>query len=197
MTQSPPNHTHHPMLSAMAEMGAGKEILATLLEFSDPALRKEHLQFLKGPIVLHQSQWMDMVPDWLFQQIIPERIDIILAEYEAGEVGWRVGPAEITATIMPASMDAPMPYELSEIYLWASSCAVARRDNRTAEEVWHSINNHPFPESDITTSGGRYFYDYQRISGDIRRAVIRQQQKREPKRKRKTVNQPSLFTEDI
>lgn len=195
MTSPALKPTHHPMLSAMAEMGAGKEILATLLEFSDSALSKEHLQFLKGPIVIQQSQWMDIVPDWLLQQIIPERIDIILSEHEAGKIGWRVGPAEITATIMPACMDAPMPYELSEIYLWASACAVAKRDNRTAEEVWHSINNHPFPENDITKSGGRYFYDYQRISSDIRRAVIRQQQKRE--RKRKPINQPNLFTEDI
>ena len=67
-------------------------------------------------IVLHRSPWASSLPDWVRGHIITERL-IALMKGEAG----MATDAEAMAYIYPASMDAPLDHDWSEIYLYVAT----------------------------------------------------------------------------
>ncbi len=158
------------MLSVLADLGCSKHVLAALLELDKP--HKDHIRFLTGPIIQHRSPWADTTPPWLYEAVTGDRLRIILDEHERHVTGWQVGPAELTAVMYPATMDAPMPMEYADIYLWASAQANARHHGKTPDEIWSQIGIEPVPDRLVTNPSGRYHQDYRRICGDIRRRVI-------------------------
>ena len=158
------------MLTVLADLGCSKHVLAALLELDTP--HNDHIRFLTGPIIQHRSPWADTTPPWLYEAVTGDRLRIILDEHERRETGWQVGPAELTAVMYPATMDAPLPMEIVDIYLWASAQANARHTGKTPDEIWLQIGIEPVPDRLVTNPSGRYHQDYRRICSDIRRRVV-------------------------
>jgi len=81
---------------------------------------------LTDPVVLHRSPWADTLPQWVRGQIITERLCALMT----GEPG-SATDAEVMAYIYPASLDAPLDRDWSEIYLYVCT----RTLERTGKEV--------------------------------------------------------------
>lgn len=162
---------HAKMLTVLADTGCSKHLLAALLELSN--VHKDHIRFLTGPIIQHRSCWTDTTPPWLYQAIAADRLRIILDEIERRETGWQVGPAELTTVMYPATMDAPLCMEYSDIYLWASAQANARHCGKTPDQIWSQIGVEPVPDRLINSPSGRYYHDYRQLCSDIRRRVVK------------------------
>ena len=158
------------MLSALADLGGGKHILAAFLALDNA--HPDHIRFLTGPIIQHRSPWADTTPSWLYEAIAADRLRIILDEHERRQTGWQVGPAELTAVMYPATMDAPLSIEYSAIYLWAAAQANARHYGKTVDEIWAAIGE-PVEDRLITEPSGRYHHAYRQLCTDIRHRVIR------------------------
>ena len=73
------------------------------------------MDMLIAPLVVHKSPWAQDIPDRLHEDaMISRMVAAIKGEKKAT---W----AEVTAYLMPASLDGPLPYEWAEIYLYASA----------------------------------------------------------------------------
>ena len=162
---------HEKMLVALADIGCGKHVLAALLSLD--RVHQDHIRFLTGPIVQHRSPWAGMTPEWLYEAVTADRLRIILEEHKRSQIGWRVGPAELTAVMYPATMDAPLSMEYSDIYLWAAARANARRTGKTAAEIWSAVGGEPVADRLIVDPSGRYHHSYRQLCGDIRRRVVK------------------------
>ncbi|MBA7632619.1 hypothetical protein ES703_40168 [subsurface metagenome] len=68
------------------------------------------------PIIVHRSGWMDMVPDWVKQQITLERLIMNIKSLRGEEPTGT--DAEALAYLIPASFEAPMGHDWTEIYLY-------------------------------------------------------------------------------
>ncbi len=159
------------MLSVLCDMGCSKHVIAALLSM-DKA-HKDHIAYLTGPVVQHRSPWAESTPPWLYKAITGDRLRIILEEHDKGITGWRVGPAELTTVMYPATMDAPMRMEYADIYLWASAQASARHYGKSIDEMSKQIGIEPVPDRLLTEPSGRYHQDYKHLCSDIRRRVVR------------------------
>ena len=95
----------------------------------------------------------------------------------------------------PATMDAPLCMEYSDIYLWASAQDNARHQRKTPDEIWSLIGIEPVPDSLVTCPSGRYHQAYRRLCTDIRRRVVKAATTRAPAGKNPAiaVEQFSLF----
>jgi len=116
------------------------------------------------------------IPEWMFPQARAERVDIVLAEAAHDTVGSDVGPSEITAVMMPATMEAPLNHDTMQLYLWASARAVAKHQNKTPEEISAMIytDSRDIPtDADVLERGGRYWQSYSSLAAEIRRKVVR------------------------
>ena len=77
-------------------------------------------------LVVDDSQWADMIPDWLLEEIKFERLIYGLATISNPEV-IKIGDTEIIAYLMTASMRAPMPSEYVEIYVYLTAKVMKRQ----------------------------------------------------------------------
>ena len=161
---------HAKMLTLLADTGCSKHVLAALLDLTN--VYKDHISFLTGPIIQQRSPWADTTPQWLYSAIAADRLRIILAEHQDRKTGWQVGPVELTTVMYPATMDAPMPMEYSDIYLWASAQANARHQGITPDEFWSKFGGDPIADKLITNPSGRYHNEYRQLCSDIRRRVV-------------------------
>lgn len=162
------------MISAMAKMGAPREVLVAMLEFGvSTKLEKDHKRFLLGPIIQQKSQWAETTPKWMYEAIGYDRLQLIFDERKAGHVGITVGPIELSTVIYPATMDSPIAREYADIYLWAAAKANAYHYNLPEEEIWKRVGGHQVKDDDILTPGGRYHYDYKNLCHDIRTKVVK------------------------
>ena len=76
-----PKTSHVPMLAKMAEMGMAKELVAVLVEFGGTKIPTNLRRYLEGPIIVHSSGgWRDVIPKWMFPQIVAERVEIVTGE---------------------------------------------------------------------------------------------------------------------
>jgi len=163
------------MLVRLAELGAPKTLIAAFLEMD--RAHRDHLRYLLGPVVQHQSDWCDTTPSWLYSAITSGRLRIILAERAQGQIGWQVAPEEITACLYPATMDAPMRSDYADLYLWASAQANARHLDKPLYEVWNMLGQDPLPDRMFTKECGRYHRVYRDICREIRSRVVKHAQK--------------------
>ena len=157
------------MLGLMAELGMPREAVAQLAEFGGIEFDLKDRDFFAGPIILHQSQWMSSVPEWAFDQIGAERMDILTGKLECA-----VGPTEIMAVMYPATMDAPMEYALSRVYLWASCHAMARWKNTTFDAIRDNFydGDPDFPTDEMMFDGrSQENFHYRQIVHAIRTKV--------------------------
>lgn len=181
------------LLAALADLGCGKHALAALLSLDDA--HPDHVRFLTGPVVQHASPWAETTPRWLYEAVTADRLRIIIAERERDEVGWQAGPAELTAVMYPATMDAPMALEYSDIYLWASAQANARNTGKTVAEIWSCIGE-PVQDRLIVDPAGRYHHTYKQLCSDIRRRVIKAAGDASRSEK-KPAQKPAVITEQL
>jgi hypothetical protein len=163
--------SHARLLIALAELDCSKHVLAALLSLD--GLHQDHIRFLTGPVVQHRSPWAETTPEWLCRAVTVDRLRIILDEHERGEAGWQVGPAELTAVMYPATMDAPLSMEYTDIYLWAAAQANARHYGKTVAEMWSAVGGDPVEDRHITDPSGRYHHTYRQLCSDIRRRVVK------------------------
>lgn len=159
------------MMAALADIGCGKHVLATLLSMIDK-VDPDHIRFLTGPVIQHSSPWAETTPAWLYEAVIGDRMRIITDEHARGVTGWVIGPAELTAVMYPATMEAPMRMEYADIYLWAAAQANARHTGKTVAEIWAAIGE-PVDDRLITDPTGRYHTLYRQLCSDVRQRVIK------------------------
>ncbi len=77
-------------------------------------------------LVVGDASWVDMIPDWLLEEIKTERIVYGLAGI-ANPDAPKVGDAEVAAYLMTASMRAPIPHEYAEIYIFLTARLMKKR----------------------------------------------------------------------
>lgn len=176
------------MMEVMAQMGMAPTVTAALLSLHDAQFSTEARRFHEGPIIQHDSPWRADTPRWLYAAIRAERLRLICEEQAEGITeGWRVGPAELTAVIYPASMDAPLTHDMSELYLWAAAQANRYNPHSSVTDPWSLIGGQPVSDADVLEPGGRLYPIYRRLCGDIRRKVIKHQTAREREAKRHAI----------
>lgn len=71
---------------------------------------------LTDPIVLHRSPWASTLPQWIKGQIITERLISLMT----GELDMATD-TEAMAYIYPASLDAPLDHDWTQIYLYVTT----------------------------------------------------------------------------
>jgi len=173
------------MLAALAQLDPDPKFVAALAEVfnigtADGAMtRTEALRFYKGPIIVHQSPWMADIPDWMFTQARAERAEIVF-----GDSPYIVGPTEIAAVMYPATMEHPLPYESTQLYLWATANASARHRQLPICEIWKMIGSEPITDEQVCCRGGKWWETYRDLASEIRRKVIAHQTQRDRAEKR-------------
>ena len=184
------------MLFILAGMGCNMGVIEALVEMGGPKLSADQRHFMNGPLVVHASPWMADIPKWMFDQARAERVEIVHAESKGGETGIHVGPSEIAAVMMPATMESLLNHKCSQLYIWASARAVAKHRNETVESINATIygGSRDIPtDADILERGGRYWHVYWPLASEIRRKVTRAGQARvKADRKQESENRPPV-----
>lgn len=178
------------LLSAMAGMGMDSGAMAVLREFAQEhgavrELTADERRFLDGPVVVHESPWRDTLPGWMPAQAKAERAEILL-----GGAPGIVGPTEIAAVMYPRTFESPMPHDMAELYLWASTKAAARHFDRTLDDLWKSLGGQRIEDRDVLEPAGRLYYTYRDLAHEIRRKVAKAQKAREPRHTSRAVPLP-------
>ncbi len=153
-------------LKLLAAMGMNRELLALLLEMAE--FHADHLRYLIGPLVFHQTSWTETVPDWLKTACIQDRVETIIDEYERDEVGEYATATEILIYMMPATYVAPIPHSYFSVYAWCFD-KVTTKHNRLPSGVssgYSFLDMRPVDFDSIK-------YDYFDIARLIRTSVIR------------------------
>ncbi|MBD2328407.1 hypothetical protein [Alkalinema sp. FACHB-956] len=154
------------MLRLLASLDVPKELLACMLEMAEFSIH--HVRYLAGPLVLHRSLWSDVIPSWLKVACVKDRFDLILSEYEQDQVGDYATPTEVLTYMMPASFEAPMHRDYSDLYIWAGN-EVMRKHNKLpkgADNFYELISGHPIEFSAVKN-------DFQDLSRSIRQSVVK------------------------
>lgn len=154
------------MLRLLASLDVPKELLACMLEMAEFSIH--HVRYLAGPLVLHRSLWGDVVPKWLKAACVQDRFDLILSEYEQDQIGDYATPSEVLAYMMPASFEAPMHRDYSELYIWAGN-EVMRKHNKLpegADNFYDLIGVHRIEFKTVKT-------EFQDLSRSIRQSVVK------------------------
>ena len=160
------------MLGLLAELGCNRHVIECLAEMAAVDVGKvEVTDWLHGPLVVHRAGgWEDRIPPWLKRAAIAERWAIVAGQME----GHIVGPSELAAVMMPATFQAPLGSNLTDLYCWASAHASARHrlESGTAEEIMTKAGyEQPIPDAKVLTRGGRLWHDYHHLAHEIRRKV--------------------------
>ncbi|MCH8996696.1 MAG: hypothetical protein IID48_00330 [Proteobacteria bacterium] len=179
------------MLLSMADLGLGKEMVAVLLEMSGD-YHRDHIRFMKGPVVVHRSPWDDTIPKWLFDGIAGDRLRIIFQEREEGVVGQHIGPVELSAVMYPAMLESPTSSEVSDLYLWATTKACARRDDKPEAVYWENLGCDPVEDRHVLEPNGRCHHAYRELAHAVRSKVLEQQMERERAEKRTKKPAPAV-----
>jgi len=90
---------------------------------------------LCDPIIVHQGSWAtpDMIPEWLRTQITLDRmIELMVANKEGRDpIGTN---SEALAYLIPASMEAPMGHDWTQIYLHLATVVIDREKNKVVPD---------------------------------------------------------------
>ena len=83
-------------------------------------------------LVVGDSQWADVIPQWLLDEISAERLIYGLAGLLNPDMP-KVGDAEVLAYLMTASLRAPLSHEYAEIYVYLTA-KVLEKNGRVIED---------------------------------------------------------------
>ena len=112
------------LIAAFAQLDPNPVIPAVLMEFVE--LPKSLVRYMAGPVILHRSPWAESLPDWIIPAVYADRAELIAEEVRAGQVGELATPLETVAYMYPATMDAPMSYEWTQVYLYCCQSALTK-----------------------------------------------------------------------
>lgn len=174
---TPPRDPIAGVLGALASMGGGR-IAAAMVDAFDLTPEKmaaDEKRWLHGPVVVHQCGWTDMIPRWMIEGVPAERMAIVMGEHP----DWVVGPLEIACVMMPATMEAPLNRDTADLYLWASSRAMAKHLGLTPEAFAERTALEFVPDSAVFGPRARLRFAYLDLCQAIRRKVARAQAARE------------------
>ncbi|MBD3557436.1 hypothetical protein H6S82_00945, partial [Planktothrix sp. FACHB-1355] len=71
----PVSDSFKKMTNLLLENGANKEVIATMLEIAQFSIH--HVRWLAGPVIVHQSLWMETLPKWLIEAVHLDRLEQI------------------------------------------------------------------------------------------------------------------------
>jgi len=159
-----------------------------------PRLKSEdyYLSELAGtfcdPIIAYPGGWGDMIPDWLKQTIIMERLLMNMAAVSGKEPTGT--DAEACAYLMTASLDFPFDHDWTQIYLYVAGRVCSKAGKEVPSDIKvESLNN-------------EQMHDLNRLKAWIYRTRVhaRQERDRAERRQRKEaaateheIEQPALF----
>jgi hypothetical protein len=86
------------------------------------------------PLIVHRSPWMDTLPGWLKEQVTTERL-LALMQSNRGKEVLTATDAEALAYLYPASLDAPLDRDWSDIYLYLATRVCAAANKAVPEDV--------------------------------------------------------------
>lgn len=86
----------------------------------------------KNRLVVGDSQWADVIPKWLLNEIKSERLIYGLAGLVNPDAP-KVGDAEVVAYLMTSSLRSPMYHEYAEIYVYLTA-KVIQKQGRIIED---------------------------------------------------------------
>jgi hypothetical protein len=151
---------------------------AAMLEaFGVVPMNAEMKRFVSAPIVVHcppgwtAANYFDSM-EWMPQQIRAERLEIALGKRPT----WLVGPTEIAAVMHAASLQAPFRDAMGDLYLWATSHAIARHRKVSFSDIWNMVAHDHRLITDDDVLGRRnssLHMEYLAIAGEIRRKLDR------------------------
>ena len=128
------------MLKLMLSGGLDPGIVATLL--AGLGLQRQQLRYLSGPIILHTAAWADTLPAGIPAAIAVERLETVLAEYEAGQAGDLATPLEVVAYLYPRTLAAPLTPEWQQVYLWCGQEALPRHNKLPPDRpLWQILDS--------------------------------------------------------
>jgi predicted RNA methylase len=158
------------MLGLLADIGDIK-IATTLIDvFNLADLNADDRHYLEGPVIFAKDGgWHEHTPQWVYQQARAERIDLILGQ----KPGWIVTPCEIIAVLMPLSGMGPMGPYLPDLYFWATTHAMSRKEHTTREAIADKLGWKLIPDEAVLKPDGRLYNTYRRLADDIRGKVMR------------------------
>jgi len=90
----------------------------------------------ENKLVVGSRTWAELLPDWLLDEIRAERMVLGLVSI-AGTLtdSEKVGDVETIAYLMTASLKAPLPLHLTEIYMYLATKVMERRDKVVPADI--------------------------------------------------------------
>jgi hypothetical protein len=175
LKQFPPRDKFAEGLMAAAALGMmPRSVVAAVTEvFTPDRLSLDDLRFLKGPFVVSNAGgWDADIPQWLFEAAGAERIGIVFGVTPQ----YIVGPAEIAAVMFAATMVAPMGHYHSDLYIWATINAHAKRNDLDPAKLFRELlDMDPIEDRVVLLPGGRLYETYRHLAHDIRAKVVARQ----------------------
>ncbi len=157
------------LLQAFLEISRNKGLIAACLEM-EGTCKPEHIRYLAGPVIVHKTPWSDSLPKWIFPAIYKDRLEQIFAEVEQGKTGKLATPTEVMAYMYGRTLEAPLSYEWTQVYLWCGHWALTKHKRLSkGQTFWKAIGE----------KQPRELNDYdqrqllERLQRDIRQTVIK------------------------
>ncbi len=161
------------MLQVLASLNAPKELLATLLEIGEFSLH--HVRYLAGPLIIHASPWSDSIPKWLKFACIEDRLELICTEYEQNQVGNYATTAEVLTYMMPATYEAPLQRDYSDLYIWLGNEVLTKHNKlpKGCSNFYESLGNGSTNNSNSIISFQQVKENFNYLSRSIRRSIVK------------------------
>ena len=140
------------------------------------------------PIISFPSPWNQDIPQWVKDRIILERLMMNMRVLKGEEPTGT--DAEALAYLMPASLEAPMGRDWTEIYLYVSTRVCAAAGKEVPEDIRvEMLSDYLMQELNRLKA---WIYQ-QRIKVRLGRERVERRQKREEEAEERKAAQPALF----
>lgn len=83
-------------------------------------------------LVVGDKSWIDVVPEWLLKEVENERMILGMFSLVNPSID-KVGDAEALVYMITASLHAPMPHEMVEIYAYLTAKILSKRGIKLQE----------------------------------------------------------------
>lgn len=173
------------MMLMLIEMGMNPQAIGALM-LTMAGHNIQHIRYMTGPVITHRSAWMDMLPPWIVPAIYKDRLEQIFIEAEAGEeVATLATYAEGLAYMYPASMEAPLSNEWSNIYFWLSQEVIPKHGRvENIQELCQLMGQ----DRPVTLSDYEFRYMLNPLLRKIRKGVVEEAARREKQEARQAKN---------
>lgn len=140
------------------------------------------------PIIAYPSPWKDDIPDWLKSRITLERLIMNMSTH-AGEEPTGTD-AEALAYLFPASLEAPLGSDWTEVYLYLATRVCTAEGKEVPKDIQvETLSDYRMNELNRLKS---FIYD-QRIKARLEKNRGERREKKEEEAVEKKEAQPSLF----